>query len=114
MVPVDLGNHKYKVQVLDRAFSLFEVLASSSSLLTASELCARARLNKTAAHRLLTTLERYRSLEPSFAERLLPGSRINEQRSPELIRSVPATARELSAASDLVPFLTSGKLALNR
>jgi DNA-binding IclR family transcriptional regulator len=48
---------KYRVQVLDRAFDLLDLLAESDSPLAASDLCRRSRLSKSTVHRLLTVLE---------------------------------------------------------
>jgi IclR family KDG regulon transcriptional repressor len=53
----------YRIQVLDRAFRVLEVLAGADGELGATELAARSRLHKTTAHRLLVILERQRFVE---------------------------------------------------
>jgi DNA-binding IclR family transcriptional regulator len=62
-----MSETEYRVQVLDRAFAIVDVLASSDSLLGATELGERLALNKSTVHRLLAVLERNR-----FVERDLP------------------------------------------
>jgi DNA-binding IclR family transcriptional regulator len=56
----------YRVQVLDRAFVLMDVLAASDHALGVTELGERVGLNKSTVHRLLAVLERNRYVERDF------------------------------------------------
>jgi DNA-binding IclR family transcriptional regulator len=49
---------EYRVQVLDRALSIVDVLAASDRALGASEISEHLRLNKSTVHRLMAVLER--------------------------------------------------------
>jgi IclR family KDG regulon transcriptional repressor len=53
----------YRVQVLDRALSILEVLGREGPELTLAELSERLRLPKSTAHRLLGVLEQHRFVE---------------------------------------------------
>lgn len=53
----------YKVQVIDRALSIVNLLAMSGFPPSAGEIGLKLDLNKTTAHRLLAVLERYRYVE---------------------------------------------------
>jgi len=56
----------YRVQVLDRALGLLEVLSSEGPELTLVELSKRLGLHKSTVHRLLMVLERHRFVERSL------------------------------------------------
>jgi len=53
----------YRVQVLERAFQILDILAEAEGELGASEIAARVRLHKATTHRLLMALERQRYVE---------------------------------------------------
>jgi len=53
----------YKLQTLDRAFAVLDLLASSSTSLAVAELVDALQLHKSTAHRLLKVLERHRMVE---------------------------------------------------
>jgi IclR family KDG regulon transcriptional repressor len=53
----------YRVQVLDRALSILEVLGQEEPELTLAELSERLRLPKSTVHRLLGVLEQHRFVE---------------------------------------------------
>lgn len=55
----------YRVQVLDRAFAVLDVLAENGGEMGAAEVASRLGLNKSTAHRLLTILQERRFLERS-------------------------------------------------
>ena len=57
----------YKVQVLDRAFSVLDVLADNGGEMGAAQLVAHLGLNKTTVHRLLAILQERRYLERNAA-----------------------------------------------
>src|SRR5262245_27190363 len=52
--------HRYRVQVLERALAILEMLATTDQSLGPTELAARLSLHKSTTHRLLAVLERYR------------------------------------------------------
>jgi DNA-binding IclR family transcriptional regulator len=54
---------EYRVQVIDRAFSILDALAGNEASLSAVELGQRLKLNKTTVHRLLAVLEYNRFVE---------------------------------------------------
>ena len=58
-----MSDTEYRVQVLDRAFALLDVLAGCDSAMGATELGERVGLNKSTVHRLLAVLERNRYVE---------------------------------------------------
>ena len=53
----------YKVQVLDRALALLEVLAQKPGGCGLADVCLHLRLNKSTVHRLLMVLERHRLVD---------------------------------------------------
>jgi len=53
----------YKVQVLDRAFAILDVLASSGQYACLGEHAETLALNKSTVHRLLMILEGYRAVQ---------------------------------------------------
>jgi DNA-binding IclR family transcriptional regulator len=61
-----MSDTAYRVQVLDRAFALLDVLAASEEALGSTELGVRVGLNKSTVHRLLAVLERSRFVERDF------------------------------------------------
>lgn len=63
--PVEHLSGPYKVQVLDRAIALLEILALSSTEMSLSELTAAVGLHKSTVHRLLMVLEGHRLVDKS-------------------------------------------------
>jgi len=59
--------HTYSIQVVDRAFALLDVLATSERNLRGTELSARLGLRKSTTHRLLMVLEQKGCVERSQA-----------------------------------------------
>jgi DNA-binding IclR family transcriptional regulator len=57
------GNDIYKLQTLDRAFAVLDLLASSGTSLAVAEVVDALQLRKSTAHRLLKVLERHRMVE---------------------------------------------------
>lgn len=57
----------YRVQVLDRAFTILNALAENGSELGLVEVSAQLRLHKSTVHRLLAALERNRYVERSLS-----------------------------------------------
>jgi DNA-binding transcriptional ArsR family regulator len=53
----------YKLQTLDRAFAVLDLLASSSTSLAVGEVVEALQLHKSTVHRLLKVLERHRMVE---------------------------------------------------
>jgi DNA-binding IclR family transcriptional regulator len=60
---VSASSDIYKLQTLDRAFAVLDLLASSSALLAVAEVVDALHLHKSTAHRLLKVLERHRMVE---------------------------------------------------
>src|SRR5215813_678715 len=58
-----LSEPAYRIQVLDRAFRILDVLAEVDGELGATEVAERLRLHKSTTHRLLVILERQRFIE---------------------------------------------------
>ncbi len=58
----------YRVQVLDRAIAILELLADRSTALGLAEISRQLGLNKTTAHRLLSVLEHHRFVERNGAD----------------------------------------------
>ncbi len=65
MVPAKNMRTRYRVQVLDRALDILEVLNDSSTSLTLAELSKRLGIHKSTLHRLLMILEERRFVEKS-------------------------------------------------
>ena len=59
----------YRIQVLDRAFSILDSLEESGSELGVSELTAEVGLQKSTVHRLLTVMQQHRYVEQSDVSR---------------------------------------------
>lgn len=63
--PAHASHEPYRVQVLDRAFAILDLLAEDGGELGGAELAARLDLHKSTAHRLLAVLERNCYVEKS-------------------------------------------------
>ena len=57
---VQASNGVYKLQALDRAFAVLDLLSSSSAPMGLAEIAAALDLHKSTAHRFLMVLERHR------------------------------------------------------
>jgi DNA-binding IclR family transcriptional regulator len=68
----------YKVQVLDRAIGLLDVLATSPSGLQLAEISNRLGLHKSTVYRLLAVLEQYRLVEKSVSGKFHLGLKLFE------------------------------------
>jgi DNA-binding IclR family transcriptional regulator len=55
----------YRVQVLDRALGILDVLGAEKADCSLTELCAALRLHKSTVHRLVMVLERHRLVDKS-------------------------------------------------
>jgi len=62
-MPPTASEPAYRIQVLDRAFRILDVLAEADRELGATEVAERLRLHKSTTHRLLVILERQRFIE---------------------------------------------------
>jgi IclR family transcriptional regulator, KDG regulon repressor len=60
---------RYRVQVLDRALGILEVLAAADECLGPTELAARLSLHKSTTHRLLAVLERHQFIRRNPVDR---------------------------------------------
>ena len=60
---------RYRVQVLERALAILEVLAATDQSLGPTELAARLSLHKSTTHRLLAVLERYQFIRRNPVDR---------------------------------------------
>ncbi len=67
---------KYKVQALDRAFSVLELLAESPSPLGLAQVAVSLQLHKSTAHRFLMVLERHRMVERTAGGKFRLGLRL--------------------------------------
>ena len=61
----------YKVQALDRAFAVLDLLSESETPLGLAQVAASLQLHKSTAHRFLMVLERHRMVERTN-ERQIP------------------------------------------
>lgn len=68
----------YKIQVLDRAIGLLDVLATSQTGLQLAEISNRLGLHKSTVHRLLAVLEQYRLVEKSASGKFHLGLKLFE------------------------------------
>jgi len=68
----------YRLQSLDRAVSVLEMLGSSQAPLSLGEVCQRMQLHKSTAHRALMVLERCRLIERTHDNRYRLGLRLYE------------------------------------
>ena len=66
----------YKLQALDRAFAVLDLLSSSSAPLGLAEIAAALELHKSTAHRFLMVLERHRIVERTPAGKFRLGLRL--------------------------------------
>jgi DNA-binding IclR family transcriptional regulator len=66
----------YKVQALDRAFSILDLLSESDSPLGLAQISASLRLHKSTAHRFLMVLEKHRMVERTANGRFRLGLRL--------------------------------------
>jgi DNA-binding IclR family transcriptional regulator len=66
----------YKLQALDRAFALLDLLASSAAPMGLAEIATALDLHKSTAHRFLMVLERHRIVERTPAARFRLGLRL--------------------------------------
>ncbi|MGB8537175.1 MAG: helix-turn-helix domain-containing protein [Acidobacteriaceae bacterium] len=73
-VPVRGG--VYKLQALDRAFAVLDLLAASNTPLGLAEIADALGLHKSTAHRFLMVLERHRMVERALAGKFRLGLRL--------------------------------------
>jgi len=66
----------YKLQALDRAFAVLDLLASSASSLGLAEIAAALGLHKSTTHRFLMVLERHRMVERNQTGKFRLGLRL--------------------------------------
>jgi DNA-binding IclR family transcriptional regulator len=69
-------NGVYKLQALDRAFAVLDLLSSSSAPMGLAEIAAALELHKSTAHRFLMVLERHRIVERTPAGKFRLGLRL--------------------------------------
>jgi DNA-binding IclR family transcriptional regulator len=67
---------KYKVQALDRAFAVLDLLADSTEPLGLAQVAAGLTLHKSTAHRFLMVLERHRMVERTSSGKFRLGLRL--------------------------------------
>lgn len=72
------SSRTYKIQVLDRTFGIFDVLAANGPELTLVEIALRLNLHKSTTHRLLAVLEDHRYVERTSAGKYRLGSKLLE------------------------------------
>jgi DNA-binding IclR family transcriptional regulator len=73
---VQQGGGVYKLQALDRAFGLLDLLASSAMPLGLAEIAGALELHKSTAHRFLMVLERHRVVERTRTGKFRLGLRL--------------------------------------
>jgi DNA-binding IclR family transcriptional regulator len=73
---VQQGGGVYKLQVLDRAFGLLDLFASSAVPLGLAEIASALELHKSTAHRFLMVLERHRVVERTRTGKFRLGLRL--------------------------------------
>ena len=94
----------YKVQALDRAFAVLDLLAESETALGLAQVAASLQLHKSTAHRFLMVLERHRMVERTaggkfrlglrlfdFGNRAIEQYDLSERAQPHLRRLVAET-----------------------
>src|SRR5580698_3066633 len=69
-------NGVYKLQALDRAFAVLDLLSCSSAPMGLAEIAAALELHKSTAHRFLMVLERHRIVERTPAGKFRLGLRL--------------------------------------
>jgi DNA-binding IclR family transcriptional regulator len=70
------GGGVYKLQALDRAFAVLDLLAASNTPLGLAEIADALGLHKSTAHRFLMVLERHRMVERALAGKFRLGLRL--------------------------------------
>jgi DNA-binding IclR family transcriptional regulator len=70
------SNGVYKLQALDRAFAVLDLLSTSSAPMGLAEIAAALELHKSTAHRFLMVLERHRIVERTPAAKFRLGLRL--------------------------------------
>jgi DNA-binding IclR family transcriptional regulator len=73
---VQEGGGVYKLQALDRAFAVLDLLAASNTPLGLAEIAEALGLHKSTAHRFLMVLERHRMVERAQAGKFRLGLRL--------------------------------------
>jgi len=73
---VSASSRIYKLQTLDRAFAVLDLVASSSTPMTVAEIGDALQLRKSTAHRFLLVLERHRIVERAQSGRFRLGLRL--------------------------------------
>src|SRR5271154_6480750 len=73
---VDGSAGVYKLQALDRAFAVLDLLASSTISLGLAEIAAALGLHKSTTHRFLMVLERHRMVERNQTGKFRLGLRL--------------------------------------
>ena len=66
----------YKVQALDRAFAVLDLLGESDTPLGLAQVASSLQLHKSTAHRFLMVLERHRMVERTGAGKFRLGLRL--------------------------------------
>ena len=64
----------YKVQALDRAFAVLDLLGESETPLGLAQVASSLQLHKSTAHRFLMVLERHHMVERTSERQVSPGS----------------------------------------
>ena len=64
----------YKVQALDRAFAVLDLLGESETPLGLAQVASSLQLHKSTAHRFLMVLERHRMVERTGERQVPPGA----------------------------------------
>jgi DNA-binding IclR family transcriptional regulator len=75
---VSASSNIYKLQTLDRAFAVLDLLASSSTPMTVAEIVDALQLRKSTAHRFLMVLERHRMVERAQNGKFRLGLRLSD------------------------------------
>ncbi len=70
------GSGVYKLQALDRAFAVLDLLSASTTSLGLAEIADGLALHKSTAHRFLMVLERHRMVERTQAGKFRLGLRL--------------------------------------
>jgi DNA-binding IclR family transcriptional regulator len=73
---VSASSKIYKLQTIDRAFAVLDLVASSSTPMTVAEIGDALQLRKSTAHRFLMVLERHRMVERAQNGRFRLGLRL--------------------------------------
>lgn len=88
----------YQTQVLDRAFTILDVLAVSAGGQSLAQMTHRLDLNKSTCHRLLKILERHR-----FAERDAATAKF--RLGPRVLELAAQAAAQMDVVQEAIPFL---------